>query len=57
MHEEALLPERQYIMKIGSKSVLAAVTELKHEINITKLPCCLVDGSVQVEFLRQTGSA
>lgn len=37
MHEEDLLPERQYIMKVGSKSVLAAVTELKYEVNINSL--------------------
>lgn len=37
MHEEALLPERQYLMKIGAKTVMAAVTELKHEINVNTL--------------------
>ena len=37
MHEEALLPERKYLMKIGAKTVMAAVTELKHQINVNTL--------------------
>ncbi|MBT7147848.1 MAG: adenylyl-sulfate kinase, partial [Rhodospirillales bacterium] len=37
MHEEELLPERQYLMKIGPKTVVAVVTELKHEINVNSL--------------------
>ncbi len=37
MHDEALLPERQYIMKIGTKTVMAAVTDLKHKINVNTL--------------------
>lgn len=37
MHEDALLPERQYLMKIGTKTVVAAVTELKHQINVNTL--------------------
>lgn len=37
MHEDALLPERQYLMKIGTKTVTAAVTELKHQVNVNTL--------------------
>jgi bifunctional enzyme CysN/CysC len=37
MHDEELLPERQYIMKIGAKTVTAVVTDLKHLINVNTL--------------------
>ncbi len=37
MHEDALLPERQYLLKIGAQTVMAAVTELKHRINVNTL--------------------
>lgn len=37
MHEDALLPERQYLMKIGTQTVMAAVTELKHQVNVNTL--------------------
>jgi len=35
MAEEALLPGRSYLMKIGTKTVTATVTEIKHKINVT----------------------
>ncbi|MBD8892770.1 sulfate adenylyltransferase subunit CysN [Roseibium litorale] len=34
MAEDALLPGRSYLMKIGTRSVTAAVTEIKHKINV-----------------------
>ncbi len=37
MHDEELLPERQYLLKIGSKTVTAVVTELKHLVNVNTL--------------------
>ncbi len=33
MHEEALLPGRPLLLKCGSKTVLASVTEIKHRID------------------------
>jgi bifunctional enzyme CysN/CysC len=37
MAEEELLPGRQYLIKIGSKTVPASVTELKHKIDVNNL--------------------
>ncbi len=37
MHEDALLPERQYLMQIGTTTVGAAVTNLRYTININNL--------------------
>ena len=37
MHEEALLPGRRYLMKIGTNSVSAQVSEIKHQINVNTL--------------------
>ena len=37
MSPENLLPERQYLMKIGSQTVGAAVTELKYQVNVNTL--------------------
>jgi bifunctional enzyme CysN/CysC len=37
MTEEPLLPERQYLLKIGTKVVGAAVTRIKHKINVNTL--------------------
>lgn len=37
MAEEELLPGRQYLIKIGSKSVPASVTDLKHKIDVNNL--------------------
>ncbi|SHM78249.1 sulfate adenylyltransferase subunit CysN [Roseibium suaedae] len=34
MAEDALLPGRSYLMKIGTRSVTATVTEIKHKINV-----------------------
>ena len=34
LHEEPLLPGRQYWMKIGKQTVTATITTLKHEVNI-----------------------
>jgi bifunctional enzyme CysN/CysC len=37
MSEERLLPGRRYLMKIGARTVPAAVTELKHRLDVTTL--------------------
>ncbi|MBL9098244.1 MAG: sulfate adenylyltransferase subunit CysN [Alphaproteobacteria bacterium] len=37
MAEEELLPGRQYLIKIGAKTVPASVTELKHRIDVNSL--------------------
>ena len=37
MHDEELLPERQYLMKIGTKTVTAVVTDLRHLVNVNTL--------------------
>jgi bifunctional enzyme CysN/CysC len=37
MAEEELLPGRQYLIKIGAKTVPASVTELKHKIDVNNL--------------------
>ena len=37
MHEEALLPGRRYLMKIGTNTVSAQVSDIKHQININTL--------------------
>lgn len=37
MHDEALLPGRQYIMKTANRMIPATVTELKHKINVNTL--------------------
>ena len=37
MHEEALLPGRRYLMKIGTNTVSAQVSEIKHQINVNSL--------------------
>lgn len=34
MAEDALLPGRSYLMKIGARTVTATVTEIKHKINV-----------------------
>ena len=34
MHEEALLPGRPYLLKIGTRTVGATVTTIKHQINV-----------------------
>ncbi len=37
MAEDELLPGRQYLIKIGAKTVSASVTELKHKIDVNNL--------------------
>lgn len=37
MHDEELLPGRQYILKTANRTVPATVTELKHKINVNTL--------------------
>jgi bifunctional enzyme CysN/CysC len=37
MAEDELLPGRQYLIKIGTKSVPASITELKHKIDVNNL--------------------
>jgi bifunctional enzyme CysN/CysC len=37
MSEESLLPGRSYLMKIGAKTVPAAVTELRHRVDVNTL--------------------
>lgn len=37
LHDEALLPGRRYLMKIGTNTVFAQVSDIKHEININTL--------------------
>ena len=37
MHDDALLPGRQYLIKTANRTVPATVTELKHKINVNTL--------------------
>jgi bifunctional enzyme CysN/CysC len=37
MAEEEMLPGRQYLIKIGTKTVPASITELKHKIDVNSL--------------------
>jgi bifunctional enzyme CysN/CysC len=37
MHEEAMLPGRPYLMKIGTRVVAASVTDLRHKVNVNTL--------------------
>lgn len=37
LHEEALLPGRRYVMKIGTNTVSTQVSEIKHQINVNTL--------------------
>jgi len=37
MHDEALLPGRPYLMKIGTRTVTATVTSIKHQVNVNTL--------------------
>jgi bifunctional enzyme CysN/CysC len=37
MHEEPLLPGRSYLMKIGTRTVAATVTDIKHQVNVNTL--------------------
>lgn len=37
MHEEAMLPGRRYLMKIGTNTVSAQISEIKHQIDVNTL--------------------
>ncbi|WP_107853075.1 sulfate adenylyltransferase subunit CysN [Oceanimonas marisflavi] len=37
MHEDALLPGRPYLLKIGTKTVTASVTDIKYQVNVNTL--------------------
>lgn len=37
MHEEALLPGRPYLLKIGTQTVTASVTDIKYQVNVNTL--------------------
>lgn len=37
MHEDALLPGRPYLMKLGCNTVNASVTSIKHQVNVNTL--------------------
>lgn len=37
MHEEPLLPGRPYLLKLGTRTVTATVTSIRHEVNVNTL--------------------
>ncbi|MBN0987757.1 sulfate adenylyltransferase subunit CysN [Amphritea pacifica] len=37
MHEEPLMPGRTYLMQIGTKTVTASVTDIKHQVNVNTM--------------------
>ncbi|PSJ48046.1 adenylyl-sulfate kinase [Zobellella endophytica] len=37
MHEDAMLPGRPYLLKIGTKTVTATVTDIKYQVNVNTL--------------------
>jgi bifunctional enzyme CysN/CysC len=37
MHEEAMLPGRPYLMKIGARTVTASITSPRHKVNVNTL--------------------
>jgi bifunctional enzyme CysN/CysC len=37
MHEAPMLPGRSYLLKIGTKTVTASITSLKHKVNVNTL--------------------
>ncbi|QDX82662.1 adenylyl-sulfate kinase [Denitratisoma sp. DHT3] len=37
MHDEPMMPGRSYLMKIGTKTATATVTEIKHKVNVNTL--------------------
>ncbi|MBR9888982.1 MAG: sulfate adenylyltransferase subunit CysN [Oceanospirillales bacterium] len=37
MHEEPLMPGRTYLMQIGSKTVTASITDIKHQVNVNTM--------------------
>jgi len=37
MHEEPLLPGRTYLMKVGTKTVSATITDIKYQVNVNTM--------------------
>lgn len=37
MHEESLLPGRTYLMKVGTQTVSATITDIKYQVNVNTL--------------------
>src|SRR5699024_7318912 len=37
MHEDALLPGRPYLLKVGTQTVTASVTDIKYQVNVNTL--------------------
>ena len=37
MHEEPLLPGRTYLMQVGTKTVSATITDIKHQVNVNTM--------------------
>ena len=37
MHDEPMLPGRNYLLKIGAQTVTATVTEIKHQVNVNTM--------------------
>ena len=37
MHDEPMLPGRNYLLKIGAKTVTATITEIKHQVNVNTM--------------------
>lgn len=37
MHEEPMLPGRPYLLKIGTRTVTATITDIKHQVNVNTL--------------------
>ena len=37
MHDEPMFPGRPYLLKIGAKTVMATVTEIKYQVNVNNM--------------------
>jgi bifunctional enzyme CysN/CysC len=37
MHEEALMPGRTYLMQVGTKTVVASITDIKYQVNVNTM--------------------
>jgi bifunctional enzyme CysN/CysC len=37
MHEEALMPGRTYLMQVGTKTVVASITDIKYQLNVNTM--------------------
>jgi bifunctional enzyme CysN/CysC len=37
MHEEALMPGRSYLMQVGTKAVVASITDIKYQLNVNTM--------------------